>query len=112
MKVHVKQNDLVYVLSGKDAGKTGKVLKVDPSTNRVTVEGVNKITKHQKPNPRKQTGGIIHQEAPIDASNVMLVCPKTKRPTKVGHRVLENGERVRYSKASGEVIDSIKQAKK
>lgn len=110
-KVHVKVNDNVYVLSGKDRGKTGKVLAVIPKEQKVIVEGVNVVTKHVKPRSAAQPGGIIHQEAPISSSNVMLVCPKTKKPTKVGYRILESGEKVRYSKASGEVIDTVKTVK-
>lgn len=106
-KVHVKVNDNVFVLSGKDAGKNGKVLKVDASKGRVIVEGVNFATKHKRPDMRRNTGGIIHQEAPIDASNVMLVCPKCKRPSKVGAKVLENGEKIRVCKACGATIDSV-----
>lgn len=104
-KVHVKKGDFVYVLTGKDRSKTGKVLSVDAKTNRVVVEGVNLVTKHRKPSARLPQGGIEHKEAPIDASNVMLVCDKTKKPTKVTHKVLENGEKVRISKASGEVVE-------
>lgn len=110
-KVHVRVNDNVYVLTGKDRGKTGKVLAVIPKEQKVIVEGVNVVTKHVKPRSATQPGGIIHQEAPISSSNVMLVCPKTKKPTKVGYRFLESGEKVRYSKASGEVIDTIKSVK-
>lgn len=110
-KVHVKVDDNVYVLTGKDRGKTGKVLSVDHKNQRVIVEGVNVVTKHVKPRSMKDPGGILHQEAPISSSNVMLVCPKTKKPTKVGYKYLENGEKVRYSKASGEVIDTVKNGK-
>lgn len=106
-KVHVKVNDNVFVLCGKDAGKTGKVIKVVPEMNRVYVEGVNMVTKHQKPNPQLGTGGIVNQEAAIDASNVMLVCPKCKRPAKTGVKFTDNGEKVRYCKACGETIDSL-----
>lgn len=109
--VHVKKDDNVYVLSGKDAGKNGKVLSVDPKNNRVIVENVNIITKHQRPNQRLNTGGIVHREAAIDASNVMLVCPKCKRPSKIGVRVQENGEKVRVCKACGQVVDTLRTAK-
>lgn len=107
-KVHVKKNDTVYVLTGKDAGKSGKVLSVLPATQRVIVEGVNMVTKHKRPNQRLQTGGLVHQEAPIAASNVMLVCPKCKRPSKTGFRFQSNGEKVRYCKACQETLDSVK----
>lgn len=104
-KVHVKKGDLVYVLTGKDRAKTGKVLSVDSKNNRVVVEGVNLVSKHRKPTAAIPQGGIEVREAPIHASNVMLVCDKTKRPTKVAHKILENGDKVRVSKASGEVIE-------
>jgi large subunit ribosomal protein L24 len=112
MKVHVKKDDSVYVLSGKDAGKTGKVLKVFPVTGRVIVEGVNMSVKHEKPRGRYQQGGIIHQEAPVSSSNVMVVCSKCKRPSKVGHKVMANGDKVRVCKACGAEIDTVAVAKK
>lgn len=111
-KIHVKRDDNVYVLTGKDAGKTGKVLKVLADDGRVIVEGVNMAIKHKKPRGRYQQGGIIHQEAPISSSNVMLVCGKCKRPVKTGFKVLENGEKDRVCKNCGEVIDVVRQAKK
>lgn len=111
-KIHVKKDDKVFVLTGKDAGKSGKVLDVVPEKSRVIVEGVNMSTKHKKPSGRNQQGGIVHQESPISSSNVMLVCSKCKRPTKVGRKILENGEKVRFCKACGEVVDTIRQAKK
>lgn len=107
MKVHVKKDDSVYVLSGKDAGKTGKVLKVFPVTGRVIVEGVNMSVKHQKPRGRYQQGGILHQEAPVSSSNVMVVCSKCKRPSKMGRKVMANGDKVRVCKACGAEIDTI-----
>lgn len=110
-KVHVKVNDNVFVLSGKEAGKTGKVLKVDPKHNKVIVEGVNVVTKHKRPNMRLQTGGIIHQEAPLDASKLMFVCPKCKRPYKTGVKFLANGEKLRVCKACGETIESVRESK-
>lgn len=104
-KVHVKRNDFVYVLSGKDRHKTGKVLSVDAKKNRVVVEGVNMVTKHRKPSARVQQGGIDHLEGYVDASNVMLVCDKCKKPTKVKHSVPENGKRSRICKSCGETIE-------
>lgn len=111
-KVHVKTDDRVYVLTGKDAGKTGKVLEVDKANGRVVVEGVNMVTRHVKPRSRTQQGGLVHQELAIDASNVMLVCSHCKRPSKVGKKILENGEKVRYCKACGETISTIRKGKK
>ena len=110
-KVHIKKNDTVYVLTGKDAGKTGKVMQVMPAKGRIIVEHVNMVTKHQKPRGRNQQGGIITQEGTIDSSNVMLVCSSCKRPTKIGRKILENGEKVRVCKSCGEVIDTIRQGK-
>ena len=108
-KIHVKKGDTVYVLSGKNSGRRGKVLKVFPEDNRVLVEQVNIAVKHKKAQ-RTNPGGIVKQEAAIHASNVMLVCEKCKVPTKVGKMVLESGEKVRVCKKCGEVIDTVKEA--
>lgn len=104
-RMHVKKDDTVMVISGKDKGKKGRVLAAFPRENRVLVEGVNLVKKHQKPNPKNPQGGIITQEAPIHASNVMLVDPKTGLPTRIGYKVLENGKKVRVAKRSGATID-------
>lgn len=104
-RMHVKKEDIVIVISGKDKGKKGRVLAAFPRENRVLVEGVNLVKKHQKPNPKNPQGGIITQEAPIHASNVMLVDPKTGLPTRIGYKVLENGKKVRVAKRSGATID-------
>ncbi len=85
--MHVKSKDTVIVISGKDKGKKGKISAAFPKLNRVTVEGVNVVTKHQKARNQMQPGGIIHKEMPIDASNVMLVCPKCGKATRVSHKV-------------------------
>jgi len=111
-KVHVKKGDMVYVLSGKDSGKKGKVLDVDHIEGKVIVEGVNVVTKHMKPRPNKgYQGGIVHQEAPIYASKVMLICQKCGVPTKVGRKILEDGGKARVCKKCGEVIDIIRKGK-
>ena len=109
--MNIKTGDTVVVIAGKDkftkdkkgnlVPTTGKVLKVYPKTNKVLVEGVNKVKKHQKPTQQNQQGGIIEKEAPIDASNVMLVDPKTNKPTRVGIKVDEKGNKIRVSKKSG-----------
>ena len=109
--VHVKAGDTVYVLSGKDKGKKGKVLNVNPSDMTVIVEGINVSTKHKKPTGRNQQGGIIHQESPIKSSKVMLFCSRCKSPTKVGKLVHENGQKDRVCKKCGEVLDTQKEAK-
>ncbi|MEW9122245.1 MAG: 50S ribosomal protein L24 [Thermotaleaceae bacterium] len=103
--MHVKKGDTVVVISGKDKGKKGKVLQAMPKQERVIVEGVNMVTKHQKPNAKVQQGGIIHQEGTIHVSNVMLWDAKAKAPTRVGYKKLENGTKVRVSKKSGETIE-------
>ena len=109
----IKTGDTVVVIAGKDSKQvtkkgvestTGKVLKVYPETNKVVVEGVNKVKKHQKPTQQNTQGSIVEMEAPIDASNVMLLDPKTKTPTRVGYK-MENGKKVRYAKKSGTVLD-------
>ena len=87
--MHVKSKDTVIVISGKDKGKKGKISAAFPKLNRVTVEGVNVVTKHQKARNQMQPGGIIHKEMPIDASNVMLVCPKCGKPARVSHKVTQ-----------------------
>ena len=84
--MHVKSNDQVVVISGKDKGKKGKITVAFPKTGRVVVEGVNVVTKHQKARNAMQPGGIIHKEMPIDASNVMLVCPKCGKATRVNNK--------------------------
>ena len=105
MKVHVKTKDEVIVISGKDKGQKGKVLGVNPKTGRVTVEGIAMVTKHQKSRAQGQPGGIIHKEAAIDASNVMLVCQKCGKPSRSGTKVLEDGKKIRTCKKCGEQID-------
>lgn len=105
----IKKDDIVCVISGKEKGKQGKVLKAIPAENRVVVEKVNIRVKHKKPRSAQDVGGRIDQEAPIDASNVMLVCSKCKRPTRVGINFLGDGaakKKVRVCKKCGEVIDN------
>lgn len=104
-KLHVKKDDTVIVISGKDKGKKGRVIAAYPRENRVLVEGVNMMKKHQKPNQQNPQGGIIEQEAPIHVSNVMHVDPKSGKVTRIGYKVLDNGKKVRIAKKSGEAID-------
>lgn len=106
-KLHVKKGDLVFILNGKDAGKKGKILEVDVNDRKVLVEGVNIVTKHVKPRSTTQQGGLIHQEAPIYADKVMLICGKCGVPTKVGRKLLDDGRKARVCKKCGEVIDII-----
>lgn len=103
--MRIKKGDNVMVITGKDAGKKGKVLKVIPKEGRLVVEGVNKIKKHQKPSRAIPQGGILKIEAPLNASNVMLICNKCNKPTRVGAKVLDNKEKVRVCKKCGEIID-------
>ncbi|MDD5949573.1 MAG: 50S ribosomal protein L24 [Lachnospiraceae bacterium] len=98
----IKKDDQVQVIAGKDKGKTGKVMSVDVKNKKVLVEGVNMVKKHAKPSAANQQGGIIDQEAPIDMSNVMYL--HNGEPTRIGFKV-EGGQKVRYAKKTGEVID-------
>ena len=97
----IKKGDTVKVIAGKDKDKEGKVLSVDAKNGKVVVEGVNMVTKHMKPSPANQNGGRVEMEAPIDASNVMLVV--NGKTTRVGFK-FEDGKKVRYAKSTGEVI--------
>jgi large subunit ribosomal protein L24 len=104
MKLHVKKGDTVLVLSGNDKGKQGKVMSVDPKSQRAIVEGVRIISKHTRPNAEHPQGGIIKQEAPIHISNLMVV-DNSGKPTRVGRKRDEKtGKLVRYSKKTGEII--------
>lgn len=103
--MHIKKGDTVVVIAGKDKGKKGKVIQAMPKTGKVIVEGINMVTKHQKPSQKVQQGGIIHQEAAINVSNVMVFDKKANSATRIGYKTLENGKKVRVSVKSGEVID-------
>lgn len=103
-KMFIRKDDIVQVMVGKDKGKRGRVLRVFPKEDRVIVEKVNMVKRHTRPS-QKQKGGILEKEARMRLSNVMLICPKTNRPSRVGWKVLEDGRKVRYLKASGEMLD-------
>lgn len=103
-KVYIKKGDNVYVLAGEDRGKQGRVLSVDAAKNRAIVEGVRIVTKAAKPSAKHPQGGLIKMEAPINISNLALIDPKSGKPTRIGIRRDEKGEKVRYSKKSGEEI--------
>ena len=105
-KLHVKKDDRVVVISGKDKGKTGKVLTALPKESRVIVEGVNIITKHRKGRSNVDPGGIIHHEAPVYASKVMLMCPRCGKATRAAHIILDNGSKVRICKKCKETFES------
>ena len=96
----LRKGDKVIVIAGKDKGKTGEIQKVDPKTNRVVGEGVNLRKKHKKPTQNNPEGSIVEIYAPIDASNVMIVDPQTKKPTRIGHKIVK-GKKVRVAKKSG-----------
>ncbi len=100
----VKKGDKVKVISGKDKNKEGVVLAAFPKKDRVIVEGVNIVKKHQKPNNAAPQGGILEKEAPIHVSNVMLIDPKSGEATRVGYKIVE-GKKVRVAKKSGEILD-------
>ena len=103
----IRQGDDVVVVTGKDNGRRGTVLRVVEDGARVVVEGVNMVKKHQKPNPMiGRTGGIIEMEKPIDISNVMLFNPASDKGDRVGFKTLEDGRKVRYFKSNGEVVDA------
>ena len=99
----LKVGDKVIVIAGNDKGKTGTIQKVYPKLNKVVVENVNVRKKHKKPTQQNSEGSIVEVYAPIDASNVMLVDPKTKKPTRIGHKVVK-GKKVRFAKKSGTVL--------
>lgn len=103
--MQVKNGDTVIVIAGKDKGKKGKVLRTIAEKNRVIVEGLNMLTKHQKPQGPASPGGIIKMEGPIDASNLMYFCDKDKTGVRIGHKFLEDGSKVRVCKKCGEVLD-------
>ena len=100
----IRKNDKVIVLSGKEQGKIGTVLKVDSEKGRVIVEKVNMVKRHSRPGGKSAQGGIIEKEGPIHISNLMLVCNKCAEPTRIGKRVLEDGSKARVCKKCGELI--------
>lgn len=105
MPLRLRKNDTVMIVSGDNKGQTGRIIKVLPRKNRAVVEARNMVKRHTKPSKRVQQGGIIEKEASIHLSNLMLLCPKTAKATRVGMRILETGKRVRFSKKAKELID-------
>ena len=105
MALRLKKNDLVQVIAGEHKGLTGKIIRVIPGKNRALVGERNIVKRHTKPSPKNPQGGIVEKEAAIHLSNLMLVCPKSGKPTRLGTRVLDNGKRVRYSKKAKELVD-------
>jgi len=108
----IKVSDLVEVIAGRDKGQRGTVLSVDRETNKVVVEGVNRVLKHVKRSQRNPQGGRLQKEAPMDASKVMLVCPKTSKATRLGVRIAADGSKERYCKKSGTSLGVIAPAKR
>lgn len=101
----IRKNDTVLVITGKDKGKKGKVRFAYPEDKRVMVEGVNMIKKHAKAKAQVRQGGIIEREAPISVADVMLLCGKCNKPTRVGYRILQDGRKTRICRACGEVVE-------
>ena len=101
----IRKNDKVIVLTGKERGKIGTVLKVDPEKERVIIEKINMVKKHAKASTQTAQGGIIEKEAPLNISDVMIVCNKCAEPTRIGKRILEDGSKIRVCKKCGEPMD-------
>jgi len=106
MKIRIKKDDKVKVLTGKDKGKIGKVLKVVNKTNRIVVENINMVKVHQRPSQANPQGGIVEKAMPMDVSNLMLMCNSCVKPTRIGIKQLEDGKRVRVCKKCNQQIDS------
>lgn len=105
IKSHVKKDDTVMVMAGKEKGKSGKVLRVIPDKDRVLVENVNVVKRHTRPSQANQDGGIIEKEAALAISNVLLVCAACSQPTRTGVRLLEDGTKARFCKKCNEIVD-------
>ena len=101
---HIRKDDFVEVITGKDSGKRGKVLRVHTDAGRIIVEKIHMIKRHMRPNRLTQQGGIIEREGKINVSNVMLVCTRCDRPARVGKKTLENGKKVRVCRRCGDVV--------
>lgn len=104
-KFHIKKDDMVQVIAGKEKGKTGKVMKVVAKKDRAIVEKLNMVKRHMKPGAYSRQGGIVDKESPIHVSNLMLICSKCTDPTRVRYTILEDGRKVRSCKNCGEIID-------
>lgn len=104
-KLHVKKNDMVMVIAGKAKGKSGKVTKVFPEKGRILVENLNMVKRHSRPTRANTEGGIIEKEAPLAASNVLLLCGSCSKPTRTGMRTLEDGSKARFCKKCNEIVD-------
>lgn len=105
MSLHIKKNDSIVVISGKEKGKRGRVLSVSPSKESLIIEKINMIKRHMKPSRKQAQGGIIEKESSIHMSNVMMICPKCAKPTRIGNTSLQGGKKVRVCKKCREVMD-------
>jgi large subunit ribosomal protein L24 len=105
-RIHFRKGDTVEVIGGKNRGKRGKVLDVRPDERRAIVEGVNTIKRHMKPSRTSPQGGIVEREAPLPAARLMVVCGKCGEATRVGHRILDDGTKVRVCKRCNETLDA------
>jgi large subunit ribosomal protein L24 len=103
--VQIRKNDSVMVISGKEKGKTGKVLRVLPRKESVFIERVNLVKRHSRPRGPQQPGGIVEKEASIPVSNLMIMCDKCNAPVRIGHKILTDGEKVRICRRCGEALD-------
>ena len=104
--LHVKKNDLVMIVAGKDKGKSGKVLRVLPEKGRILVENINLIKRHTRPSQSNSEGGIIEKEAPLAISNVQLLCQSCNQPVRTGIKALEDGSKVRFCKKCNEIVNN------
>lgn len=104
--IHVKKGDKVVVISGKDKGKIGEILRVIPKKNKVVVQGVNIITRHTKPTMQGQKGSLVKKEAPIFSAKVMLYDPSVQKGVRIAYKTNEAGDKIRHSKRSGDALDS------
>lgn len=103
--MNIRKNDNVMIITGRDKGKTGKVLSLDTATGRVIVQGLNMVKRHMKPTQSNPKGGIVQKEASVNISNVMYYDEKEAKPTRIGYKLAKDGKKVRFSKRSGALID-------
>jgi large subunit ribosomal protein L24 len=103
--IHLKKNDVVFIIAGKEQGKKGKVLKIFPEKQRIIVEHLNFIKRHTKPNASNRQGGIVEKEGSIHISNALLFCNQCDQGVRIGKKILEDGTKVRYCKKCGELMD-------
>ncbi|NIS69505.1 MAG: 50S ribosomal protein L24 [Proteobacteria bacterium] len=103
-KRNLRKNDLVMVIAGKEKGKSGRILRILTKKDRAIVEKINFVKRHQRPSGQQRQGGIIEMEAPLQLSNLMLICESCNKPVRAGHKILEDGKRSRYCRKCGEMI--------